>query len=110
MGLFCGGAGLAPTFQPQREVIRLFLCFSRVLAACDPPGPHQLGSRGPGWLGSESAALQGEATWEKQLGRKFQKEGRGIKEPRRAGTRSKDLEGTKEKAGISKGRERGRCS
>lgn len=74
MGLFCGGAGLIPSFQPQWEVIRSFLCFSRVLAAFDPLDLTSWEAGVPGWPGSESTAPEGEGAWEELLGRKFQKQ------------------------------------
>lgn len=106
MGLSCGGAGLVPSFQPPWEVIRSFLCFSRVLAAFDPLDLTSWEAGVPGSLGSESTAPEGERTWEKLLGRKFQKQ---VEAERRAGTQSKGLEGAKEKAGISTNRGKGRC-
>lgn len=65
---------MVPSFQPQWEVIRSFLCFSRVLAAFDPLDLTSWEAGFPGWLGSESTAPEGEGAWEKLLGRTFQKQ------------------------------------
>lgn len=80
------------------------MLLQRVLAAFDPLDLISWEAGVPGWLGSESAVLKGEGAWEKLLGRRFQREARDKEEERRAGTQSQDLEGTKEKAGISKNR------
>lgn len=85
----------SPSFQPQREVVRLLVAHSllplllqRVWAAADPSGPHQLGSGGPGWAEGLSAAPEGEGGLGDAVGR-LPKDGRAKEEERRADARSR---------------------
>lgn len=74
-----------------------------------PPWPSPAGKQGSqaGW-GLRVRPWVGEGAWEKLPGRRFLQEGRGKEEERRAGMRSKDLEHTKEKAGLFWNTEKGR--